>query len=106
MIIALHISIALNLLALGLIFWFKKEQQLNIIKIKTSMAKTDKSLIALQEEFTNYQVSTERKIAELEKQLEIKSKNTDRQIENIKKDLPSIIKKIIGHIEFAKPMNR
>jgi len=106
MIIALHISIALNLLALGLIFWFKKEQQLNIIKIKTSMAKTDKSLIALQEEFTNYQVSTERKIAELEKQLEIKSKNIDRQIENVKKDLPSMIKKIIGHIEFAKPMNR
>tara|TARA_B100000902_G_scaffold390138_1_gene438555 strand:+ start:83 stop:403 length:321 start_codon:yes stop_codon:yes gene_type:complete len=106
MIIALHISIALNLLTLGLIFWFKKEQQLNIIKIKTSMAKTDKSLIALQEEFTNYQVSTERKIAELEKQLEIKSKNTDRQIENLKKDLPSMIKKIIGHIEFAKPMNR
>ena len=106
MIIALHISIALNLLALGLIYWLKKEQQLNNKLIKTSMAKTDKSLIALQEEFTNYQVSTERKIAELEKQLEIKSKNVDRQIENIKKDLPSIIKKIIGHIEFANPMNR
>ena len=106
MIIALHISIALNLLALGLIYWLKKEQQLNNKLIKTSMAKTDKSLIALQEEFTNYQVSTERKIAELEKQLEIKSKNTDRQIEKIKKDLPSIIKKIIGHIEFANPMNR
>ena len=107
MIIALHISfIVLNLLALGLIFYFRKDQQLNNKTIKTNMAKTDKSLIALQEEFTNYQVSTERKIAELEKQLEIKSKNVDRQIEKIKKDLPSIIKKIIGHIEFAKPMNR
>ena len=58
------------------------------------------------EDFTNYQVKTERKIAELEKQLEIKSKNTDRQIENIKKSLPSIIKKIIGQHGLGAPMNR
>ena len=100
------ISIIIGLTSIGLIFYFRKDQQLNNKTIKINMAKTDKSLIALQEEFTNYQVSTERKIAELEKQLEIKSKNVDRQIEKIKKDLPSIIKKIIGHIEFAKPMNR
>jgi ligand-binding sensor protein len=100
------IGIVIGLIAIGLIFYFRKDQQSNNIKIETNMAKTDKSLIALQEEFTNYQVTTERKIAGLEKQLEIKSKNTSRQIENIKKELPSIIKKIIGHIEFAKPMNR
>ena len=100
------ISIVIGIVAIGLIFYFRKDQQINNKIIKTNMAKTDKSLIALQEEFTNYQVLTERKIAELEKQLEIKSKNTDRQIENLKKDLPSIIKKIIGHIEFANSMNR
>tara|TARA_R110001592_G_scaffold116329_1_gene317604 strand:+ start:752 stop:1072 length:321 start_codon:yes stop_codon:yes gene_type:complete len=106
MIIALHISIVLNLLALGLIFWLKKEQQLNNKIIKTNMAKTDKSLMALQEEFTNYQVSTERKIADLEKQLVVKTKEYDRKIIKITESLPSMIKKIIGHIEFAKPMNR
>jgi len=100
------ISIVIGSIAIGLIFYFKKEQQLNIIKIKTSMAKTDKSLMALQEEFTNYQVSTERKIADLEKQLVVKTKEYDRKIIKITESLPSMIKKIIGHIEFAKPMNR
>ena len=100
------ISIVIGLIAIGLIFYFKKEQQSNNEDIKINMAKTDKSLIALQEEFTNYQVKTERRIEELEKALEIKFKNTDRQMNKLVKDLPSIIKKIIGHIEFAKPMNR
>ena len=106
MIIALHITIALNLLALGLIFWLKKEQQLNNKTLKTSIAKTDKSLIALQEEFTNYQVSTERKMAELEKQLEIKTKQLERSQTKLVKDLPKNIRKVIGHIEFAKPLDK
>ena len=100
------IGIIIGLIAIGLIFYFKKEQQSNNEDIKINMAKTDKSLIALQEEFTNYQVKTERRIEELEKALEIKFKNTDRQMNKLVKDIPSIIKKIIGHIEFAKPMNR
>ena len=100
------ISIIIGLTSIGLIFYFRKDQQLNNKTIKINMAKTDKSLIALQEEFTNYQVKTERRIEELEKALEIKFKNTDRQMNKLVKDLPSIIKKIIGHIEFAKPMNR
>ena len=100
------IGIVIGLIAMGLIFSFKKDQQLNNIKIKTSMAKTDKSLIALQEEFTKYQVKTERKIADLEKSLIVKTKEHDRQILRLTESLPSMIKKIIGHIEFAKPMNR
>jgi hypothetical protein len=100
------IGIIIGLIAIGLIFYFKKEQQLDNIKIKTSMANTEKSLIALQEEFTKYQVKTERKIADLEKSLIVKTKEHDRQIIKLTESLPSIIKKIIGHIEFARPMNR
>jgi len=107
------IGIVIGLIAMGLIFSFKKDQQLNNIKIKTSMAKTDKSLIALQEEFTQYQVKTERKIAQLEKNLEHQSNRLNKQSESaskrmdqINKSIPSLIKQIIGHIEFAKPMNR
>ena len=58
------------------------------------------------EDFTNYQVETDRKITELEKELKYQNNKFNRRIDKINKELPSIIKKIIGHIEFAKPMNR
>ena len=100
------IGIILGVIAIGLIFWFKKEQQLNNKIIKTNMAKTDKSLIALQEEFTQYQVKTERKILDLEKSLIVKTKEHDRQIIKLTESLPSIIKKIIGQHGLGAPMNR
>ena len=100
------IGIVLGVIAIGLIFWFKKEQQTSIDFLEGEAGAIEHGFTALMKDFTNYQVETNRKIAELEKTLEIKSKNVDRQIDKIEKDLPSIIKKIIGHIEFAKPMNR
>ena len=100
------IGIVIGLIAIGLVFYFRKNQQLNNKLIKNNMAKTDKSLIALQEEFTQYQVKTERKISDLEKSLIVKTKEHDRQIIKLTESLPSIIKKIIGHIEFGAPMNR
>ena len=100
------IGIVLGLVAIGLILWFRKEQSKHNEWLYGETEASEHGYRALMEDFTNYQVETNRKIAELEKQLEIKTKNVDRQIEKIKKDLPSIIKKIIGHIEFAKPMNR
>ena len=100
------VGIVIGLIAIGLVFYFRKNQQLNNKLIKNNMAKTDKSLIALQEEFTQYQVKTERKISDLEKSLIVKTKEHDRQIIKLTESLPSIIKKIIGHIEFGAPMNR
>ena len=100
------IGIVIGLIAVGSFFWLKKEQQINYKIIKINMAKTDKSLIALQEEFTQYQVKTERKIVDLEKSLISKTKEYDRQIIKLTESLPGIIKKIIGHIEFGAPMQR
>jgi len=100
------IGIVIGLIAIGLFFWLKKDQQINYKIIKTNMAKTDKSLIALQEEFTQYQIKTERKISDLEKSLIVKTKEHDRKITKITESLPGIIKKIIGHIEFGAPMQR
>ena len=60
---------------------------------------------ALMEDFTQYELDTDRKIIELEKQLEIKTTNTNRQIDKLKKDLPIEIQKVITHIEFAKPLD-
>jgi hypothetical protein len=54
------------------------------------------------EDFNNYQVKTDRKIIELEKKIEIKIANSNRKVDKLKKDLPSEIKKVIGHIEFSQ----
>ena len=105
MIIVLHISIALNLLALGLIYWLKKEQQMSNNLHEAELQHTHQGMNALMNDFNNYQVETDRKIAELEKQLEIKTKQLERSQTKFKKDLPTDIRKVIGHIEFARPLD-
>ena len=54
------------------------------------------------DDFNNYQVETDRKISELEKQLEINKNNTNKTIEQIHKGLPGKIRGVIGHIEFSQ----
>ena len=66
---------------------------------------THQGMNAMMSDFNNYQVETDRKIAELEKQLEIKMANSNRQINKLKKELPTEIRKVISHIEFAKPLD-
>ena len=57
---------------------------------------------ALMSDFNNYQIETDRKIAELEKQLEIKTKQLERKQTKLIKDLPKDIRNVIGHIEFSQ----
>ena len=102
MIIALHISIALNLVALGLIYWLRKEQQMDNGLHAAEVDHIHQGMNALMNDINNYQVETDRKIAELEKQLEIKTKQLERSQTKIKKDLPTDIRKVIGHIEFSQ----
>ena len=64
------IGIALGLVAIGLIFWFRKEQQQHNEWFYGETEASEHGYRALMEDFTNYQVETNRKIAELEKQLE------------------------------------
>ena len=102
MIIALHISILLNLISLGLIYWLRKEQQMDNGLHAVEVDHTHQGMNALMNDFNNYQVETDRKIAELEKQLEIKTKSQDKKMEKHLKDLPFIIGKVVGQIEFAQ----
>jgi len=102
MIIALHISIALNLLALGLIFWFRKDQKMSNDLHEAEINHTHQGMNAMMNDFNNYQVETDRKIAELEKQLEIKIKGQDKKMEKHLKELPFIIGKVVGQIEFSQ----
>ena len=106
MIIALHISIALNLITLVLIFWSIKQYQMNNDLHEVELNHMHRGMNAMMDDFINYQVKTDRKIAELEKQLEIKNTNLVRRLDKNKKELPNVIRNVIGHIEFARPLDK
>ena len=100
------IGIVIGLIAIGLVFYFRKDQQMINNLTDSDVRATENCYKALMEDFTNYQVDNERKIAELEKAIEIKDKNTDRQILKLTKELPSVIRNVVGHIEFAKHLDK
>jgi hypothetical protein len=95
-------GIVLSLISIGLIFKFKKERQVDIDLHQIELEHIRQGMNAVMDDFNNYQVSTDRKIAELEKALEIKAKNIDRKILKFKQDLPKDIRGVIGHIEFSQ----
>ena len=95
-------GIVLSLISIGLIFKFKKERQVDIDLHQIELEHIRQGMNAVMDDFNNYQVSTDRKIAELEKALEIKDKNIDRKILKFKQDLPKDIRGVIGHIEFSQ----
>ena len=100
------IGIVLGVVAIGLFIWLRKDQQMDNGLHAAELDHTHHGMNALMNDFNNYQVETDRKIAELEKQLEIKNKNQDKKMEKHLKELPFIIGKVVGHIEFAKPLDK
>ena len=100
------IGIVLGLVAIGLFIWLKKQQQISDGLHAAELDHTHHGMNAMMDDFNNYQVETDRKIAELEKQLEIKTKQLERSQTKLVKDLPKDIRKVIGHIEFARPLDK
>ena len=100
------IGIVLGLVAIGLFNWLRKEQQMDNGLHAAELDHTHHGMNAMMDDFNNYQVETDRKIAELEKQLEIKTKQLERSQTKLVKDLPKDIRKVIGHIEFARPLDK
>ena len=100
------IGIVLGVISLSLIYWLRKEQQMDNGLHAAELDHTHHGMNALMNDFNNYQVETDRKIAELEKQLEIKTKQLERSQTKLVKDLPKDIRKVIGHIEFARPLDK
>ena len=99
------IGIVLGLVAIGLFIWLRKEQQIDNGLHAAEVDHIHQGMNALMNDFNNYQVETDRKIAELEKQLEIKTKQLERSQTKLIKDLPKDIRNVIGHIEFARPLD-
>ena len=96
------IGIVLGVIAIGLIFWFRKNQQKTNELVNIYLDNCETGMNAIMEDSNNYQVKTDRKIAELEKQLEIKSKSQDKRMDKMQKELPSVIGRVVGQIEFAQ----
>jgi len=99
-------GIVIGLIAIGLFIWLRKDQQMSNDLHEAELNHTHQGMNALMNDFNNYQVETDRKIAELEKQLEIKERSTYREIDKMKSNLPLTIRNVIGHIEFAKPLDK
>ena len=100
------IGIVLGVVAIGLFIWLRKDQNISNDLHEAELNHTHQGMNALMNDFNNYQVETDRKIAELENQLEIKTKQLERSQTKLVKDLPKDIRKVIGHIEFAKPLDK
>ena len=96
------IGIILGVIAIGLFIWLKKDQQMSNILHEGDLIAARHAYEALMSDFNNYQIETDRKIAELEKQLEIKTKQLERKQTKLIKDLPKDIRNVIGHIEFSQ----
>ena len=99
------IGIVLGVTAIGLFIWLRKQQQMDNGLHAAELDHTHHGMNAMMDDFNNYQVETDRKIAELEKQLEIKTKQLERSQTKLIKDLPKDIRNVIGHIEFARPLD-
>ena len=100
------IGIVLGVVAVGLFIWLRKQQQISDGLHAAELDHTHHGMNAMMDNFNKYQVETDRKITELEKQLEIKTKQLERSQIKFKKDLPTDIRKVIGHIEFARPLDK
>ena len=99
-------GIVLGVVAIGLFIWLRKQQQISDGLHAAELDHTHHGMNAMMDNFNNYQVKTDRKITELEKQLEIKTKQLERSQTKFKKDLPTDIRNVIGHIEFARPLDK
>ena len=101
--LSVHIfAIVLALVAIGLHLYSQKYQKVTNDIVEFDIDQAKGAYNALMEDFNNYQVKTDRKIIELEKKIEIKIANSNRKVNKLKKDLPSEIRKVIGHIEFSQ----
>jgi len=92
----------LGVIAIGLVFWLRKDQKTHFDLHDGDIYAARHAYEALMGDFNNYQIKTDRKIIDLEKQLEVKSNNAERRMDKMNKSLPSIIGQVVGQIEFAQ----
>ena len=100
------IGIVLGVAAIGLFIWLRKEQQMDSDLHSVEVDHIHQGMNALMNDFNHYQVKTNRKIAELEKIIKKNQLDQNRRMDKLKKELPIDIRNVIGHIEFAQPLDK
>ena len=105
----LTIGLVLSFIAIGVLYYLNNE-------LKKRLKSNNKALLALQEEFTQYQVGEKRSHEKTTARMEIRFDNVARAIKKNEdfintvnqkhKDLPDTIRNVVGHIEFARPLDK
>ena len=103
------IGIVLGVIAIGLFIWLKNDQKMSNDLHEGDLIAAKHAFEALMSDFNNYQITNERKIADLSKELEMvrnKAHQWDKAAHNrmdkMNKSLPSIIGQVVGQIELAQ----
>jgi len=92
----------LGVIAIGLVFWLRKDQKTHFDLHDGDIYAARHAYEALMSDFNNYQINTDRQIADLKKQIEIKTNNAERRMDKMNKSLPSVIGQVVGQIELAQ----
>jgi hypothetical protein len=100
----IHSAVTLGLV--GYIYYLTKQQKQLTDFTSTELDIIKDNLEALIEDLNNHKNKTETEIKDLDKLLEYNSSIIDINFKKIVKDLPITIRKVIGHIEFARPLDK
>ena len=96
------IGIILGVTAIGLFIWLKNNQKMSNDLHEGDLIAAKHAYEALMGDFNNYQIETDRKIAQLEKNLEYQNNKFNKRIDKNEKELPSVIGRVVGQIELAQ----
>ena len=107
------IGIVLGIIAIGLTLYFRKDQKITNEMVDFDINQARTAYQALMKDFTNYQVSEKRAQEKAVAKMEIRHDNIARSIKkneqkiyHVEKTLPEKIRKVVGHIEFARPLDK
>jgi len=105
----IYIGLSLSFITIGILYYLNNE-------LNKKLKSNNRALLALQQEFSEYQVKQTRYINESVTRREIRFDNVAKSIKKNEdaiysvnqkhKDLPKTIRKVIGHIEFARPLDK
>ena len=99
-------GLSLSFIAIGVLYYLNNE-------LKKKLENNNRALLALQKEFTQYQIDEKRVKEKDIAKMEIRHDNiaksitkNEQLINSVKKTLPENIMRIVSQIEFAKPINK
>jgi len=105
-IIGLVIIIIADIIAVKWFFKIHNDQKSTNRMLEEEQKYHHSALLSLQKEFTEYQVNLQRDFDNLTKISTKEVNHLDRKINKLNSELPSKIRKVVGHIEFAKPLDK